>query len=47
MFDSTPPCASSEMVHFRKRIGEKGIELIFRESIRPLQNFNNSKNPFL
>jgi IS5 family transposase len=34
MFDSTPPCASSEMVHFRKRIGEKGIELIFRESIR-------------
>ncbi len=23
MFDSTPPCASSEMVHFRKRIGEK------------------------
>jgi len=34
MFDSTPPCVSSEMVHFRKRIGEKGIELIFRESIR-------------
>ena len=34
MFDSNPPCAASEMVHFRKRIGEKGIELIFRESIR-------------
>ena len=34
MFDSTPPCAASELVHFRKRIGEKGIELIFRESIR-------------
>ena len=28
------PCASSELVHFRKRIGEKGIELIFQESIR-------------
>ena len=27
-------CASSELVHFRKRIGEKGIELIFQESIR-------------
>lgn len=34
MFDPTPPCASSELVHFRKRIGEKGVELIFRESIR-------------
>ena len=28
------PCASSELVHFRNRIGEKGIELIFQESIR-------------
>lgn len=28
------PCNSSELVHFRKRIGEKGIELILRESIR-------------
>ncbi len=27
-------CASSELVHFRNRIGEKGIELIFQESIR-------------
>ena len=27
------PCASSELVHFRNRIGEKGIELIFQESI--------------
>ena len=26
--------ASSEQVHFRKRIGEEGIELIFQESIR-------------
>ena len=28
------PCASSEWVHFRHRIGEEGIELIFQESIR-------------
>jgi len=28
------PCASSELVHFRHRIGERGIELIFKESIR-------------
>ena len=28
------PCNSSELVHFRKRIGESGIELILKESIR-------------
>ena len=28
------PCNASELVHFRKRIGEKGIELILAESIR-------------
>ena len=28
------PCNSTELVHFRKRIGEKGIELILKESIR-------------
>ncbi|PGH37929.1 MAG: hypothetical protein CRN43_18230, partial [Candidatus Nephrothrix sp. EaCA] len=28
------PCEASEWVHFRKRIGAKGIELIFRESVR-------------
>ena len=28
------PCDGSELVHFRKRIGEKGIELILAESIR-------------
>ena len=32
-FTSSVPCASSELVHFRKRIGEEGIELIFQESI--------------
>lgn len=36
MLEFTPsfPCNASELVHFRKRIGEKGIELIFAESIR-------------
>jgi IS5 family transposase len=33
-FMPTVPCEASELVHFRKRIGEAGIELIFRESIR-------------
>ena len=33
-FTPCAPCASSELVHFRNRIGEKGIELIFQESIR-------------
>lgn len=28
------PCEASELVHFRNRIGEKGIELILQESIR-------------
>lgn len=28
------PCESSELVHFRNRIGEEGIELILKESIR-------------
>ena len=32
-FTPSVPCASSELVHFRKRIGEEGIELIFQESI--------------
>ena len=34
------PCASSELVHFRNRIGAKGVELIFQESIR----INNEDN---
>lgn len=33
-FTPSVPCASSELVHFRKRIGKEGIELIFQESIR-------------
>ena len=33
-FIASIPCEASELVHFRKRIGESGIELIFKESIR-------------
>lgn len=33
-FVSAEPCEASELVHFRKRIGESGIELILKESIR-------------
>jgi IS5 family transposase len=45
MFDSSPPCAASDLVHFRKRIGEKGMELILRESIRV--NGDDSNDPHL
>lgn len=34
MFACGDPCEASELVHFRHRIGEKGIELILQESIR-------------
>ena len=42
MREFTPsfPCDASELVHFRKRIGEAGIELILAESIR----VNDDKN---
>ena len=33
-FTTAAPCASSELVHFRKRIKEEGMELILKESIR-------------
>lgn len=33
-FCATQPCAASELVHFRHRIGESGVELILKESIR-------------
>ena len=36
VFSISAPCASSELVHFRHRIGEEGMELIFKESIRIL-----------
>ena len=34
MFTSRSPCVPTEMVRFRKRIGESGVELILKESIR-------------
>jgi len=34
VFAASPPCVPTELVEFRKRIGEEGIELIFKESIR-------------
>lgn len=40
-FSSSAPCEASELVHFRKRIGESGIELIFKESIRINGNDSN------
>ena len=33
-FERTPPCSSTELVHFRKRIGESGVRKIFEESVR-------------
>jgi len=34
VFANGAPCEASELVHFRHRIGEEGVELIFKESIR-------------
>ncbi|NTW34118.1 MAG: IS5 family transposase [Bacteroidetes bacterium] len=34
VFAAHQPCVPTELVEFRKRIGEAGIELIFKESIR-------------
>lgn len=33
-FSSEKPCVPTELVEFRKRIGESGVELILKESIR-------------
>lgn len=38
------PCEASELVHFRKRIGETGIELILKESIRINGDDSNDSN---
>ncbi len=35
------PCDPSELVHFRHRIGERGIELILKESIRVNRDHND------
>ena len=37
------PCQASELVHFRKRIGQEGISLILKESIRI--NGDDAHNP--
>ena len=37
------PCVPTELVAFRKRIGEKGMELILKESIR-INNKDDNKN---
>ena len=42
-FSPSAPCASSELVHFRNRIGTEGIELIFQESIR-VNNKNDDEH---
>ncbi len=33
-FQTTPPCHPTELVKFRNRIGEQGIEKVFAESVR-------------
>lgn len=43
-FVSSAPCEASELVHFRKRIGESGIELILKESIRVNGEDSNDKD---
>ena len=39
-----PPCEASELVHFRNRIGEEGVELILKESIRLNGDDSNDDN---
>ena len=43
-FTTAPPCASTELVHFRHRIGEAGVELILKESIRVNLLIDDRKN---
>lgn len=43
IFNQRPPCEASELVHFRNRIGEKGMQLIFQESIRIANEISNNK----
>lgn len=44
-FNKSVPCMASELCHFRKRIGEEGMELILKESIRVNQDDDDPKNP--
>jgi len=43
-FVSRVPCEASELVHFRNRIGEAGMQLIFQESIRIANDNPNKKS---
>lgn len=43
-FQTTPPCTPSELVHFRKRIGEAGMEVILKESIRVNDDHTDEDN---
>ena len=43
-FISKAPCEASDLVHFRNRIGESGMQLIFQESIRIVNEVENKKN---
>ena len=43
-FVAALPCEASELVHFRNRIGEEGIELILKESIRINGEDSNDEN---
>jgi len=43
IFNPNPPCEASELVHFRNRIGEEGMEMILQESIR-IQGIGRDKN---
>lgn len=44
VFCAKQPCVPTELVEFRKRIGEEGIELIFKESIRVNGKDGQEKN---
>lgn len=46
-FMPTEPCASSDLVHFRHRIGEEYIELILKESIRVNGDDANDKDIYV
>ena len=43
-FATKAPCNPTELVHFRNRIGEAGIELILKESIRVCRDENDDKD---
>lgn len=43
-FSPQPPCAATELVEFRKRIGSQGVELIFKESIKVNGDDANDEN---